>query len=115
MATLIGVVSQVVGEVFAVAGDGSRRPLIEGDRVYAGEQLVTGAAGAVAISLANGEMLTVGRDSSLALNEQMLAGGDGRGAQNQAQEPAAPSDDDLTNVEQLQAAIEAGVDPTQVG
>ncbi|WP_252271335.1 retention module-containing protein [Pseudomonas subflava] len=115
MATLIGVVSQVVGEVFAVAGDGSRRPLIEGDRVYAGEQLVTGAAGAVAISLANGEMLTVGRDSSLALNEQMLAGGDGRGAQNQAQEPAAPSDDDLTDVEQLQAAIEAGVDPTQVG
>ena len=50
MATLIGVVSQVVGEVFAVAGDGTRRPLVEGDRVYAGEQLVTGAGGAVAVT-----------------------------------------------------------------
>src|SRR5690606_11208887 len=114
MATLIGVVSQVVGEVFAVAGDGTRRPLVEGDRVYAGEQLVTGAGGAVAVTLTNGEVLTLGRDSNLALNEKMLAGGDG--PSNQAQQaPAAPSDSDLTDVEQLQAAIEAGVDPTQVG
>src|SRR5690606_7324703 len=91
-----------------------RRPLVEGDRVYAGEQLVTGAGGAVAVTLTNGEVLTLGRDSNLALNEQMLAGGDG--PSNQAQQaPAAPSDSVLTDVEQLQAAIEAGVDPTQVG
>ncbi|WP_220034071.1 retention module-containing protein, partial [Aquipseudomonas alcaligenes] len=115
MATLIGVVSQVVGEVFAVAGDGTRRPLVEGDRVYAGEQLVTGAGGAVAVTLTNGEVLTLGRDSSLNLNEQMLAGGDGQTAQPQEQESAAPSDSDLTDVEQLQAAIEAGVDPTLEG
>ena len=115
MATLIGVVSQVVGEVFAVAGDGTRRPLVEGDRVYAGEQLVTGAGGAVAVTLSNGEVLTLGRDSSLNLNEQMLAGGDGQTAQPQEQESAAPSDSDLTDVEQLQAAIEAGVDPTLEG
>jgi T1SS-143 domain-containing protein len=115
MATLIGVVSQVVGEVFAVAGDGTRRPLVEGDRVYAGEQLETGAAGAVAVTLTNGEVLTLGRDSSLGLNEQMLAGSDGQTAQPQEQAPATPTDGDLTDVEQLQAAIEAGVDPTQAG
>ncbi|MBD9484678.1 retention module-containing protein [Pseudomonas sp. PDM14] len=116
MATLIGVVSQVVGEVFAVAGDGSRRPLIEGDRVYAGEQLQTGAAGAIAIALSGGGELTLGRDSTLALDQQMLAGNQDNSAAN-AQETAsdAPSDADLTDVEQLQAAIEAGVDPTQAG
>ena len=115
MATLIGVVSQVVGEVYAVAGDGTRRPLVEGDRVFAGEQLVTGAGGAVAVTLSNGEVLTLGRDSSLGLNEQMLAGGDGQTAQPQEQAPATPTDGDLTDVEQLQAAIEAGVDPTLEG
>lgn len=68
MAKLIGVVSKVVGEVFAVAGDGSRRSLIEGDRLFAGEQLQTGAAGAVAVQLTNGHELTLGRDSSLGLS-----------------------------------------------
>ncbi|MDD0842898.1 retention module-containing protein, partial [Pseudomonas sp. Gutcm_11s] len=116
MATLIGVVSQVVGEVFAVAGDGTRRPLVEGDRVYAGEQLITGTGGAVAVTLTNGEVLTLGRDSNLSLNEQMVAdGADGQSNQAQDQTPTNPSDGDLTDVEQLQAAIEAGVDPTQQG
>ncbi|QKE63903.1 retention module-containing protein [Aquipseudomonas campi] len=116
MATLIGVVSQVVGEVYAVAGDGTRRPLVEGDRVYAGEQLVTGASGAIAITMTNGQELTVGRDSSMALNEQMLAGAEGAPpASPEDAAPAAPSDSELTDVEQLQAAIEAGVDPTLEG
>ncbi|MGL4318286.1 MAG: retention module-containing protein, partial [Pseudomonas sp.] len=113
MATLIGVVSQVVGEVFAVAGDGARRPLAEGDRVYAGEQLVTGAGGSIAIALTNGQELTVGRDSSITLNEQMIAGADNTQQESpQDQKPDAPSDAELTDVEKLQAAIEAGVDPT---
>ena len=73
MATLIGVVSQVVGEVFAVAGDGTRRPVVEGDRVFAGEQIITGEAGAVAIAMSNGQQLTLGRDSALLLNEQLLS------------------------------------------
>ncbi|MBS7724337.1 retention module-containing protein [Pseudomonas lalucatii] len=115
MATLIGVVSQVVGEVFAVAGDGSRRPLFEGDRVYAGEQLVTGSGGAVAVTLSNGQQLTLGRDSSLNLNEQLLAYSADQPASGQQPASAAPSTQDLSDVEQLQAAIEAGVDPTVAG
>ncbi len=51
MATLIGIVSKVIGQVYAVAGDGTRRTLVEGDRLFAGEQLVTGAEGAVAVQL----------------------------------------------------------------
>ncbi|MWV18033.1 retention module-containing protein, partial [Pseudomonas sp. L-22-4S-12] len=116
MATLIGIVSQVVGEVFAVAGDGSRRPLVEGDRVYSGEQLITGAGGAVSIAMTNGQTLTLGRDSSMGLTEQLLAGAEGTSQGAAADSaPAAPSDADLTDVEKLQAAIEAGVDPTQLG
>ncbi|WP_061239767.1 retention module-containing protein [Ectopseudomonas composti] len=114
MATLIGIVSQVVGEVFAVASDGSRRPVSEGDRVYSGEQLVTGATGAVAVSMANGQQLTLGRDSSITLDAQMLAYR-GESQAPVVEAPQSPSDDDLTDVERLQAAIEAGDDPTQQG
>ncbi|MGK8435995.1 retention module-containing protein [Ectopseudomonas hydrolytica] len=115
MATLIGVVSQVVGEVFAVASDGLRRPISEGDRVYAGEQLVTGASGAVAVTMTNGQQLTLGRDSSMTLDAQMLAYRGESQAPVAEAPPAAPSDADLTDVERLQAAIEAGVDPTLEG
>ena len=115
MATLIGVVSQVIGEVYAVAGDGTRRPLSEGDRVFAGEQIVTGAAGSIAIAMSNGQQLTLGRDSSLNLTEQMLAGSSNQQAPTADTSPAVASDSGLTDVEQLQAAIEAGVDPTIAG
>ncbi|AVO55178.1 retention module-containing protein [Ectopseudomonas mendocina] len=115
MATLIGVVSQVVGEVFAVASDGSRRPISEGDRVYAGEQLVTGVSGAVAVAMTNGQQLTLGRDSSISLDTQMIADRGESQAPVVETPPTAPSDDDLTDVERLQAAIEAGDDPTQQG
>ena len=64
MAKLVGVVSKVVGEVFALGSDGSRRPLIEGDRLFAGEQLETGAAGAVAVRLQSGGELTLGATAS---------------------------------------------------
>lgn len=50
----------------------------------------------------------------LSLNEQMLAAGEGQSEPAQVQE-VAPSDADLTDVEKLQAAIEAGVDPTTAG
>lgn len=73
MATLIGIVSKVIGQVYAVAGDGTRRTLVEGDRLFAGEQLVTGAEGAVAVQLQNGQELTLGRDSSLQMTAQLLA------------------------------------------
>ena len=114
MAGSIGVVRQVVGEVFAVAADGSRRPLSEGDRVFAGEQLVTGAQGAVAVTLANGQELVLGRDSSMPLNNALLAGIPDASQPGTDETPAAPSQQDLTDVEKLQAAIEAGVDPTKV-
>lgn len=72
MVGVIGTVRQVVGEVFAVASDGTRRIVIEGERLFAGEQLQTGAGGAVAVNLAGGGELTLGRSSSLQLTPQLL-------------------------------------------
>uniref|UniRef100_UPI00111C8A83 retention module-containing protein n=1 Tax=Pseudomonas chlororaphis TaxID=587753 RepID=UPI00111C8A83 len=112
MARLIGVVSKVIGQVVAVAADGSRRVLVEGDRLFAGDQLVTGAQGAVAVHLQNGQELTLGRDSSLQLTPQLLAN---QAPHVQAPEVLAPSEAQLTDVEQLQKAIAAGADPTQTG
>ena len=110
MATLIGVVSKVVGQVFAVAGDGTRRLLVEGDRVYAGEQLDTGVGGAISVHLQSGQDLALGRGSSLALNEGLL--------HNQAPDIQTSgeriADTALDDVNALQQAIAAGVDPTQV-
>ncbi|MHC5206892.1 retention module-containing protein [Pseudomonas chlororaphis] len=112
MAKLIGVVSKVIGQVVAVAADGSRRVLIEGDRLFAGDQLVTGAQGAVAVHLQNGQELTLGRDSSLQLTPQLLAH---QAPHVQTPEAVTPSAAQLTDVEQLQKAIAAGADPTQTG
>ncbi|MEN5303262.1 retention module-containing protein, partial [Pseudomonas sp. TWI628] len=109
MAKLVGVVSKVIGQVFAVASDGSRRPLIEGDRLFAGEQLETGAAGAVAVRLQNGAELTLGRDSSLEMTPDLLA----NRAPHAPGHDVAPSDAQLSDVERIQQAIAAGDDPTQ--
>ena len=110
MATLFGVVSQVVGQVYAIGSNGVRRPLTEGDRLYVGEQIDTGADGAVSVAMRNGRELTLGRDSLMRLEPQML-GADGDGGSHVV---AAPTDAQLTDVQRLQAAIEAGEDPTQI-
>ncbi|MDG9886264.1 retention module-containing protein, partial [Pseudomonas sp. GD04058] len=110
MAKSIGVVSKVIGQVFAVEADGTRRLLIEGDRLFVGERLETGATGAVAVHLANGGELTLGRDSSLSLSNNLLAH---QAPHVLAPEAVPPSEAQLAEVEKLQQAIAAGGDPTQ--
>ncbi|WP_212626803.1 retention module-containing protein [Pseudomonas sp. PP3] len=110
MATLIGTVSKIIGQVFAVASDGTRRVLVEGDRLFAGDQLNTGAEGAVAVRLQNGQELTLGRGSSLQMNPQLLAH---QTPHVNTAEAVTPSQAQLSDVEQLQKAIAAGDDPTQ--
>ncbi|QXH34508.1 retention module-containing protein [Pseudomonas muyukensis] len=109
MAKLVGVVSKVVGQVFAVDNDGHRRLLVEGDRLFAGEQLETGSAGAVAVRLHNGAELTLGRDSSLQMSPELLA----NRAPHVQTPDLVPNDGQLSDVERIQQAIAAGADPTQ--
>ena len=110
MATLIGTVTKVIGQVFAQSADGSKRALVEGDRLYAGDQLITGAEGAVAVHLQNGQELTLGRGSSMTMTGELLAG---QAAHVNAAEAVTPSDAQLTDVEQIQKAIAAGDDPSK--
>jgi VCBS repeat-containing protein len=110
MATLIGTVTKVIGQVFAQSADGTKRALVEGDRLFAGDQLITGAEGAVAVHLQNGQELTLGRGSSMTMTGELLAG---QAAHVNAAEAVTPSDAQLTDVEQIQKAIAAGDDPTK--
>ncbi|QLF94319.1 retention module-containing protein [Pseudomonas sp. ABC1] len=95
---IIGVVKGVVGQVFAVAADGARRLLVEGDRLFTGEEVLTGSTGAITIELPDGRTLDVGRDSRW-----------GEVAGISDDQPAGTPADDI---EALQQAIADGADPT---
>ncbi|PWC16120.1 hemagglutinin, partial [Brenneria roseae subsp. roseae] len=99
MNSVIGIIKYVIGQVFVIALDGSQRLLAVGDRIYSGEEIVTGDNGAVSITLPDGRSLDLGRDSRWS---------EVAGATSQKTEDAAD------DVAALQAAIEQGADPTQV-
>ncbi len=102
MSSVVAIVKSIVGQVVAVSPEGIRRVLIEGDRLFTGEQLVTGPGGAVTLQLADGRQLDIGRDSQWSADAPAsttnLA---------EATAQAAPS------VAELQQAIAAGADPTK--
>ncbi|WP_409161036.1 retention module-containing protein, partial [Pectobacterium sp. B2J-2] len=96
---MIGIIKFVIGQVFIVALDGSQRLLVAGDRVYSGEEVVTGANGAVSITLPDGKTLDIGRDSR-------WSDVSSASSQNNA--------DVADDVAAIQDAIAQGADPTQV-
>ncbi|NBB13208.1 retention module-containing protein, partial [Pseudomonas sp. SLFW] len=104
MSSVVAIVKSIVGQVVAVSAEGIRRVLIEGDRLLAGEQVLTGPGGAVTLELADGRHLDLGRDTQWS-----------------ADTPASSSTTDLAeataqaapSVAELQQAIAAGADPTQ--
>ncbi|NIF30502.1 retention module-containing protein, partial [Pantoea sp. Tr-811] len=101
MSSVVAIVKSVVGQVIAVSPEGIRRVLIEGDRLFAGEQVLTGAGGAVSLELADGRVLDLGRDSQWSADAPASSADLA-----QASAQAAPS------VAELQQAIAAGADPT---
>ncbi|WCD78132.1 retention module-containing protein [Pseudomonas sp. TUM22785] len=101
MSSVVAIVKSVVGQVVAVSPEGVQRQLIEGDRIFQGDQLITGAAGMVTLELPNGKMLDLGRDTQWSSAEIAPQAADDKPA------TQAPSADEL------QKAIAAGVDPTQ--
>ncbi|MFZ3184269.1 MAG: retention module-containing protein, partial [Pseudomonas sp.] len=98
MSSVIAIVKSIVGQVFALSADGVQRLLIEGDRLLAGDQVLTGQTGSISLELADGRSLDLGRDS------QWTA------------EPATPPTPEKpavgTSASELQQAITAGLDPT---
>ncbi|WP_087126149.1 retention module-containing protein [Pseudomonas frederiksbergensis] len=101
MSSVVAIVKSIVGQVFAVSPEGIRRVLVEGDRLFVGDQVDTGAAGAITLELADGRTLDLGRDTQWSGSNP-----DSSTDLAQATAQAAPS------VDELQQAIAAGVDPT---
>nr|WP_314616290.1 immunoglobulin-like domain-containing protein [uncultured Pseudomonas sp.] len=101
MSSVVAIVKSIVGQVIAVSPEGIRRVLIEGDRLLAGEEVLTGPGGAVTLELADGRLLDLGRDTQWSADAP-----DSSTDLSQATAQAAPS------VEELQQAIAAGADPT---
>ena len=103
MSSVVAVVKSIIGQVIAVSPEGAQRVLVEGDRIYQGEQLLTGASGAVTLDVGKGTLVDLGRDSQWSSAD--LPQGEAHHAA--AQPVNAPSTEDL------QKAIAAGLDPTQ--
>ncbi|WP_171011925.1 retention module-containing protein, partial [Pseudomonas sp. 2FE] len=99
MSSVIAIVKSVVAQVFALSPEGIQRLLIEGDRLFKGDQIITGSAGMVSLVLADGRIIDLGRDSQW---------------QASAEEPKNEEGNaEGETVDELQQAIAAGVDPTE--
>ncbi|WP_183270522.1 retention module-containing protein [Buttiauxella sp. A111] len=98
MSNLLGVIRAVIGQVYVIEADGSQRLLKEGDRIYSGEEIVTGSSGAVSVSLPDGKTLDLGRNSHW--TEHGLTA-------------VNSTEHDAQDVASLQKAIADGADPTQ--
>ncbi|KAE9640186.1 retention module-containing protein, partial [Pseudomonas sp. PB103] len=101
MSSVVAIVKSIVGQVFVVSPEGVRRVLVEGDRLFVGDQIDTGLSGAVSLELADGRTLDLGRETQWSASAP-----DSSTDLAEATAQAAPS------VEELQQAIAAGVDPT---
>nr|WP_314525150.1 retention module-containing protein [uncultured Pseudomonas sp.] len=102
MSSVVAIVKSIVGQVFVVSPEGIRRVLVEGDRLFVGDQVDTGLSGAVTLELADGRTLDLGRETQWSGSAP-----DSSTDLAEATAQAAPS------VEELQQAIVAGADPTK--
>ncbi len=97
MSVIAATLKQVFGNAYVIASDGSKRPALEGEHLFNGEQLLTESGASAVLQLANGERLDVASDSlwqaAPTTNEAALA-----------REDDLPSD--------LEQALAAGFDPT---
>ena len=101
--TPIGIVNSVSGNAVAVAADGSERALLAGDSIYPGEIIRTSPDSAIQIAVDGASPITIGGgDSWVATSDTYTP--------TQDFDPTAAASSDI---DAIQAAILAGVDPTQ--
>ncbi|MEO8491670.1 retention module-containing protein, partial [Pseudomonas sp.] len=101
MSSVVAIVKSIVGQVFVISPEGTRRLLIEGDRLFAGDQVDTGMSGSVSLELADGRTLDLGRDTQWSAD-----------APDSTVDLAAATEQAAPSVAELQQAIAAGADPT---
>jgi VCBS repeat-containing protein len=101
----VGTIKVVTGDVKVIGVDGVARQAMVGDKVFAKETIQTNANAIIQVQLENGRMLDLGRDSKIALDDDVLNVGQGPSTA-----PAAAT----TDIAALQAQIAAGADPSKV-
>ncbi|UKJ69063.1 LapA family giant adhesin [Pseudomonas fluorescens] len=101
MSSVVAIVKSIVGQVFVISPEGTRRVLVEGDRLFAGDQVDTGLSGAVSLELADGRTLDLGRDTQWSAD-----------LPDSSTDLAAAAENAAPSVAELQQAIVAGADPT---
>ncbi|WP_130909382.1 retention module-containing protein, partial [Pseudomonas mucidolens] len=101
MSSVVATVKSIVGQVFVISPEGTRRVLVEGDRLFVGDQIDTGLSGAVSLELADGRILDLGRDTQWSAD-----------APDSSADLAAATAQAAPSVAELQQAIAAGADPT---
>ncbi|ANE57126.1 retention module-containing protein [Methylomonas sp. DH-1] len=108
MAREIGIVKSVSGSARATAADGSIRTLQAGDRVFDTDVLATAAGSSIVVELADGSSVDMGANDSMPL---------GAALREQSQEAVAVAPNPTSagpSAEDIQAALLAGADPTQI-
>ena len=111
-AKAVGTVKNIIGSATATDASGVTRTLHVGDKVFANEVIKTSEAGAILIEFANGNNANLGRDSSMTLTGDIFG----------VQSALAPTEkmsaaqvaEQKADVNDVQAKIAAGFDPTQV-
>ncbi|BBS90202.1 MULTISPECIES: retention module-containing protein [unclassified Klebsiella] len=98
MSAIIGTIKAVMGQVWIVASDGTRRLATEGEQVMRGEVVVTDQ-GAATITLPNGKDMDLGRGSEWGSDATAIS---------------TTADVDAQAIAASQQAIAEGADPTQV-
>ena len=63
MSSVVAIVKSIIGQVFAESPGGGKRVLVEGDRIFQGELILTGESGAVSLDTGKGKIVDLGRDS----------------------------------------------------
>ncbi|MDG6774175.1 retention module-containing protein, partial [Thiomicrorhabdus sp. ZW0627] len=113
MSVVAGKVSAVTGVVQAInPNTGEIRLLASGDQIFTGEVILTSVSGGITIDLNNGELLTLGRDTEMLLDDDVVGMTSDASTENSVdvaalQQAILDGNVDLDNLEET-AAGEAG-------
>ncbi len=102
-AAVVGEVQSVSGRVVATGADGVERQLFAGDMVYADDLIKTIGEASAVIAMKDGSRLDLGSNTEASLDESVYSD------DVDAARAAA-----LADVKEIQAAIAAGADPTEI-
>ncbi|WP_448218733.1 VCBS domain-containing protein [Endozoicomonas sp. 2B-B] len=98
---VIGHVQKTDGDVFAIAPDGSKRILQEGDPLYLNDKVVSESGSPVSILLVNSEVIELEGQSQLIMQQSMLL-------------PASSDPDDSSEAEEILDAIAERADSAAI-